>query len=54
MVERLAELGIADERMTSRGEGENEPIGDNSTDAGRAQNRRIEFTLVDGEDSSDG
>lgn len=46
VVDRLAALGIDAARMTSRGEGENNPIADNSTDAGRAANRRIEFVFV--------
>ncbi|MEM9133051.1 MAG: OmpA family protein [Actinomycetota bacterium] len=46
VVDRLGELGIAVERMTSRGEGEAQPIADNDTDEGRAANRRIEFVFV--------
>lgn len=46
VVDRLTELGIAAERMTSRGEGEAQPIADNETDEGRAANRRIEFVFV--------
>jgi OOP family OmpA-OmpF porin len=38
--------GIAAERITTRGAGSAEPIGDNATPQGRAQNRRIEFKLV--------
>lgn len=38
--------GIADERITTRGAGPDEPIADNSKSAGRAQNRRIEFELL--------
>ncbi len=33
-------------RLTARGFGADDPVADNSTDAGRAKNRRIEFTLV--------
>ncbi len=46
VVDRLVELGVAVERMTSRGEGESKPIADESTEAGKAANRRIEFVLV--------
>ena len=46
VVDRLAQLGVDRARMTFRGEGESTPIADNSTDEGRAQNRRIEFVLV--------
>jgi OOP family OmpA-OmpF porin len=46
VVARLAELGVDPGRMTSRGEGEANPIADNTTDEGKAANRRIEFILV--------
>ncbi|MEL7158721.1 MAG: OmpA family protein [Actinomycetota bacterium] len=52
VVDRLGELGVDPARMTSRGEGENDPVADNGTDEGRAANRRIEFVFV-GEDLTD-
>lgn len=45
VVERLTELGVDTARMSSRGEGEDNPIADNTTDEGKAANRRIEFIL---------
>ncbi len=45
VVERLAALGLDRARFTPRGEGESSPVADNSTDEGRAENRRIEFIL---------
>ncbi len=42
----LAAQGIADENLRVRGAGETAPIGDNATDEGRAQNRRIEFEFT--------
>jgi outer membrane protein OmpA-like peptidoglycan-associated protein len=39
----LVEKGIASNRMKAVGKGQNEPISSNETDAGRAENRRIEF-----------
>jgi outer membrane protein OmpA-like peptidoglycan-associated protein len=41
----LVGKGIADTRIETRGAGPNEPVADNKTPAGRAENRRIVFTL---------
>ena len=43
IVARLVELGIAKDRLSAVGKGSHEPIADNSTDEGRAKNRRVEF-----------
>lgn len=43
----LISQGVADGRITAIGKGETEPIADNDTAEGRAQNRRVEFKLVD-------
>jgi outer membrane protein OmpA-like peptidoglycan-associated protein len=43
----LVKQGVDDERITTRGAGESEPIDTNETKAGRAKNRRIEFKIVD-------
>lgn len=43
----LISAGIAPTRLTSRGYGETVPIETNSTDAGRAANRRVEFHRTD-------
>lgn len=38
--------GIAKPRMTSAGYGSDSPIADNSTESGRAQNRRVEIQII--------
>lgn len=43
IVARLVELGINKNRLTAVGKGSNVPIADNTTDEGRAKNRRVEF-----------
>jgi len=42
----LIKQGIAGDRMTARGYGENVMIADNRTADGRAQNRRVEFVIT--------
>ncbi|HMP88166.1 MAG TPA: OmpA family protein, partial [Lacibacter sp.] len=37
--------GIAPERLTFKGYGDTQPVADNATEAGRAQNRRVEMKL---------
>ena len=43
----LASNGIAEDRMTVRGYGEAQPIADNSTAAGKAQNRRVVLRITE-------
>jgi outer membrane protein OmpA-like peptidoglycan-associated protein len=44
----LVRKGVGAERLASKGFGQERPVADNKTDAGRARNRRVEF-LVKGE-----
>ncbi len=44
--EYLVSKGISSSRLTSTGKGLLEPIADNTTDAGRAQNRRVEIAIT--------
>jgi outer membrane protein OmpA-like peptidoglycan-associated protein len=41
----LLSRGLAPDKLTSEGRGEREPMADNETDAGRAQNRRVELHI---------
>ena len=43
IVAALVEEGIAETRLTAVGKGSHQPIASNSTDEGRAKNRRVEF-----------
>ena len=46
VAEYLAGHGVGRGRMVTLGAGETHPIASNDTDAGRAQNRRVEITIV--------
>ena len=43
IVAKLTELGVSADRLTAVGKGQTTPLADNSTDEGRARNRRVEF-----------
>ena len=40
----LENKGIAAERLSAIGNGENKPLADNKTEKGRAENRRVDLT----------
>ncbi|GEK73475.1 MULTISPECIES: OmpA family protein [Halomonas] len=42
----LSQSGVASNRLYMNGYGENQPVASNETEAGRAQNRRVEITLT--------
>jgi OOP family OmpA-OmpF porin len=42
----LVKLGVASDRLLAKGYGEQHPVGDNATEAGRAQNRRISMLVT--------
>ena len=42
----LVNLGVANDRLVAKGYGEEHPVGDNATEAGRAQNRRISMLVT--------
>jgi outer membrane protein OmpA-like peptidoglycan-associated protein len=46
VVNKLVELGISNDRLKSTGKGQTSSIADNSTDEGRAKNRRVEFVKL--------
>jgi len=43
---QLVSMGVDADRLTAEGYGEEHPVGDNSTDAGRAMNRRISMLVT--------
>jgi outer membrane protein OmpA-like peptidoglycan-associated protein len=46
VVNYLVSQGIEEFRLTAKGYGESKPIDTNETDEGRANNRRVEFTIL--------
>lgn len=45
----LVSKGVQAERIVAKGFGETKPVGDNATPAGRQQNRRVEFNILEQE-----
>jgi len=43
----LTDKGVDGSRMTTNGYGEENPVDTNETKAGRAKNRRVEFTVIE-------
>jgi OmpA-OmpF porin, OOP family len=47
VIRLLSEKGIASERLTVKAFGSSQPIAENSSEEGRAQNRRVEFQILE-------
>ncbi len=47
----LTSQGIAEERLSAKGYGSNEPIAENTSNTGRALNRRVELRRIDNTDT---
>ena len=47
VVDYLVRKGVSPKRMEFKGYGSSQPIDDNETDEGRAQNRRVAFKILD-------
>ena len=47
VVNFLTTKGIAEDRLTALGFGASKPIASNQQEAGRLQNRRVEFVVVE-------
>ncbi|HAL54551.1 MAG TPA: OmpA family protein, partial [Sphingobacterium sp.] len=43
----LVDSGVAESRITAKGFGQSNPVGDNKTPEGRQKNRRVEVTILD-------
>ena len=50
----LVDHGVSASRITTAGRGEREPVADNTTEAGRARNRRVEILLREPETKAAG
>jgi len=42
----LVDGGVATDRIETQGYGQERPVADNTTDAGRARNRRLELVVT--------
>ncbi|HEY4106747.1 MAG TPA: OmpA family protein, partial [Polyangiaceae bacterium] len=47
VVDAIAKLGVDPTRMTAKGYGQEKPLGPNTTDAGRAKNRRVQIMITE-------
>ena len=42
----LVRRGVIEKKLDAKGYGQDQPLGDNTTEAGRAKNRRVQFTIL--------
>jgi OOP family OmpA-OmpF porin len=47
VLDALLARGVSLEKLVAKGYGESTPVADNGSEAGRARNRRIEFTVAE-------
>ncbi|HMR24369.1 MAG TPA: OmpA family protein [Oligoflexia bacterium] len=52
VMDYLVSAGVSPERLISVGLGESQPIDTNDTEEGRANNRRVEFTILESKDNA--
>lgn len=52
VMKALQERGVDETRMTSKGYGQEAPIADNATDEGRTKNRRVQFKILERDESA--
>jgi len=46
VMDKMVGMGISKDRLKAAGKGQTKPLADNSTDEGRAKNRRVEFVKM--------
>ena len=47
MVDHLVKQKVDADRLSWKGYGKSRPVADNSSEEGRARNRRVEFTVLE-------